>query len=263
MHKPQSYQPISVEKVKRSQVKEHPKNPRVMNDEARRALEAGLSRFGMLEPIPVNRRTGHCLGAHQRLAWMDRKHKGKDYELLVAWCDLEPAREADVLALLNNDSAQGEWNLPLLKEMLAAGEIDAQVAGFSNIQLETLFPDDYAISHLFTEAPKPVTDSLEKLGQIAKARKGKGKGLDPDLDSETFVVLVFKDRREKEWFLSVRGLDTQERYVEWSRISDEPQIKFSARNCTFADLEKKHAAQKKAAAKTSAKKSSAKTKRTR
>jgi len=44
-----------------------PYNPRVISQEMLDALGASINRFGLVEPVVWNRRTGHVVGGHQRL----------------------------------------------------------------------------------------------------------------------------------------------------------------------------------------------------
>jgi ParB-like chromosome segregation protein Spo0J len=134
-----SLQPISTEMVARSALSEHPRNPRKMTDAARKKLDSGLDRYGLLAPILVNRRTGHVVGGHQRLAWLDAKNQGKEYELQVSYCDIPEQEELTVGALLNNPSAQGEWDIEKLETIFDDGSLNAINAAFDEKELNKLF----------------------------------------------------------------------------------------------------------------------------
>lgn len=206
-----SPQPISVETVARNLIEEHPGNPRKMNDVSRRHLEDGLDKYGLLEPIVVNRSTGHVLSGHQRLKWMDRKARSKDYPIQVAYVEIGEDEEMNVLALLNNDSAMGEWDADLLRLALLDGKIDASTAGFSETQLESLFPMDSEISSLFDVAPDPVMRTAEEMDKIRQGRAGKGLNQD-GMDTDNFLVLVFPSAQKRRDFLGSYGVDWRERY---------------------------------------------------
>ena len=42
-------------------------NPRMISSAAKRALGASLRRFGLVQPIVVNERTGRVVSGHQRI----------------------------------------------------------------------------------------------------------------------------------------------------------------------------------------------------
>ena len=44
-----------------------PYNPRTISAEALAGLRGSVERFGLVEPVVWNRRTGHVVGGHQRL----------------------------------------------------------------------------------------------------------------------------------------------------------------------------------------------------
>jgi hypothetical protein len=218
-------QTFEIETVKRSRIKEHPSNPRLMTAEARKKLERGLDKFGLLEPLIVNKRTGHVLGGNQRLAWLDKKHSDKDYELQVAWCDIPEEKELTVVALLNQPNAQGDWDLDKLKIQIEDSKLDIELAGFERLDLEMFYPDaDF--SGLFSDVPQVVektASELKKLRdetheQFVKDRKNEREAKGRKEDSEFYIVVVFGDRGAKESFLARLKLPADERYIAASNL---------------------------------------------
>lgn len=217
MPKRTSYQPISVESVKRAAIKPHPKNPRQMSEVARSKLDRGLDRFGLLEPIIANRRTGHVLGGHQRLAWLDTKH-GEDraYELAVSWVDVPEKQEPAIIVLLNNETAQGEFELDTLRDLLKSGDLKPAEAELDAITIEGLFPDDEEMSKLFANVPEGIERTVARMQDVQqqrKTRKEENARLSSRNDTETYLIAVFASRAEKEAFLERAGLSKDERYV--------------------------------------------------
>lgn len=111
--------------LKRSQIRLHSQNPRVISDENRKALKRGIKKFGMVGGIVVNKRTGYTLvSGHQRLSVMDElqkynpQSKDNDYPIRVDLIDVEEKEEKELLILLNNPSAQGEWDYDALRELI-------------------------------------------------------------------------------------------------------------------------------------------------
>jgi hypothetical protein len=95
---------FTAEKVKRSQLNEATYNPRMMTSEARRKLDGGIDKTGMLVPITWNATTGNLVGGHQRLKKMDKSmgypKRCSDYTLTVATVrlTLKQEKEANILA---------------------------------------------------------------------------------------------------------------------------------------------------------------------
>lgn len=132
--------------LKRSQIHLHEQNPRVISDENRKALKRGIKKFGMVGGIVVNKRTGYTLvSGHQRLSVMDELQKynadtkGNDYPIRVDLIDVEEKEEKELLILLNNPSAQGEWDYDALRELIP--DIDYKDAGLTEQDLDIIGVD--------------------------------------------------------------------------------------------------------------------------
>jgi len=87
-------------------------NPREISPEARAALSASVSRFGLVQPLVLNERTGKMVGGHQRLAVL--KEQGI-VEVDVAIGSWTEAEERALNVALNNPAAQGTFTLDLGK----------------------------------------------------------------------------------------------------------------------------------------------------
>ncbi len=70
--KPTDCRPLSL-----SDLKPAPYNPRSISDAALAALQTSLVTFGDISGIVWNRRTGHLVAGHQRLAALRQKHNGE------------------------------------------------------------------------------------------------------------------------------------------------------------------------------------------
>lgn len=237
MPKAKSLQPICVETVKRTAISEHPKNPREISDVSEKKLRSGLDRYGLLEPIVVNRQSGHILSGHQRIKWLDKKNGSIDYSLQIAYCDIDRKEEINVMALLNNEAAQGEWNLARLEDLIDAGELVPQLAAFDEVQLEKLLPDA-DISALFGDDGTGLEKSVAAMDVVKQksARKAENAALSSACDTEIYLIVVFGSRAEKEQILSSLKLPKDERYVPFSRLTavaglaDRGSDKISARS---------------------------------
>ena len=132
--------------LKRSQIRLHEKNPRSISKENRQSLKRGIKKFGMVGGIVVNKRTGYTLvSGHQRLSVMDELQKynadtkENDYPIRVDLIDVEEKEEKELLILLNNPSAQGEWDYDALRELIP--DIDYKDAGLTEQDLDIIGVD--------------------------------------------------------------------------------------------------------------------------
>ena len=150
--------------LKRSQIRLHERNPRVISTENRKALKRGIRKFGMVGGIVVNKRTGHTLvSGHQRLSVMDELQKynpetrDNDYTIRVDLIDVEGKEEKELLILLNNPSAQGEWNYDTLREIIP--DIDYKDAGLTEEDLDIIGVD----FNFQTDEEEAITGELDDL----------------------------------------------------------------------------------------------------
>lgn len=90
-------------------------NPRRITDEALDGLAASIDRFGLVEPVVWNRRTGRVVGGHQRLRVLERRGETETQVVVV---DLEETDEKALNLALNNPAIAGEFT-PAVHELLA------------------------------------------------------------------------------------------------------------------------------------------------
>lgn len=109
-------------------------NPRTISAAARKGLEHSIERFGMVQPIIYNSRTGNVVGGHRRLdILLDR---GDTHSQIVV-VDLPEDEEKALNLALNNPGIAGQFtadvaeiiqqlehNLPDFVAELRLGEID-------------------------------------------------------------------------------------------------------------------------------------------
>lgn len=155
--------------LKRSQIQLHSQNPRIISEENRKALKRGIKKFGMVGGIVVNKRTGYTLvSGHQRLSVMDElqkynpETKENDYPIRVDLIDVEEKEEKELLILLNNPSAQGEWDYDALRELIP--DIDYKDAGLTEQDLDIIGVD----FNFQTEEENIIANELEDLMEPAR-----------------------------------------------------------------------------------------------
>ena len=115
----------------------NPRRPLSPSSPAYRKLKAGLSAFGLVEPLVWNEVTGRVVGGHTRLRIL--KELGVT-EVPVSVVRLSDAREKALNVLLNNQEAQGRYEPAKLCELLTELEDlpELPLTGFDASTLSTL-----------------------------------------------------------------------------------------------------------------------------
>jgi ParB-like nuclease domain len=130
---------LTIEQVSPAALNPAAYNPRKMSDTARAALRRGIEAFGLVDPIIARRSDNLVIGGHQRLT--AAKEMGLATVPVVYLDELDDQKAAALNVLLNNPSAQGEWDFGLLSGLLSeldAHGFDATLTGFDDKQLEGL-----------------------------------------------------------------------------------------------------------------------------
>ncbi|MFO0931136.1 MAG: site-specific DNA-methyltransferase [Planctomycetota bacterium] len=144
-----------------------PYNPRRISDEALAGLGESIGRFGLVQPVIVNSRTGRIVGGHQRLKVLAARGVEETDVVVV---DLPEAEEKALNLALNSQAISGEWtegalalveevakSLPDLSAALRMGDLDEA--------LRDLFSGE-AIVVEEDEVPEPPDDPVTKPGDL-------------------------------------------------------------------------------------------------
>ena len=103
-------------------------------------LSQSLDRFGCVEPVVWNERTGNVVGGHQRLKIL---LAAGETELDVSVVNLSDADEKALNIALNK--IVGEWDTAalteLLQELSADSSVDETLTGFDQGELDSLLAD--------------------------------------------------------------------------------------------------------------------------
>lgn len=94
-----------IEKKKISDLKPAPYNPRKSNEKQEANLKKSLEKFGVVEPIVFNKRTGYIVGGHFRIREL-KKLGYKEVDCVIV--DLNEDDEKELNIRLNANT--GEWN---------------------------------------------------------------------------------------------------------------------------------------------------------
>jgi hypothetical protein len=236
------FQAFRVTRIHRSQILNAPYNPRTIDDGARAKLQDNLKRVGLVAPSTWNSRTGNLVGGHQRQACLDALEGTSDYYVDVAAVDMDDAAERQQNVFLNNASAQGSWDAALLAELLKDDSLDLSATGFDPLELNLML-EDAGVGMFSDDAGLDAIEDLKRIGaEKSKKRHAiQGDALPSDRvkgelnvaaklgaeDTETYAVVVFTTRAEREIFVSAMGLDKDARYVDggvmFRRIGVDPK----------------------------------------
>ena len=141
-------------------------NPRMISDPAMAGLEASIKRFGLVEPVVWNERTGHVVGGHQRLKVLGRMGETETEVIVV---DLPESEERALNVTLNNPHITGTFT-PELQPLLDEIKIEIGDAEFLNLKL-----DELVLSNI-TPVDKGIGALSSKFGippfSILNAREG-------------------------------------------------------------------------------------------
>jgi DNA modification methylase len=157
---------LHIETKPLSELREAPYNPRRISDEVLDSLGRSIERFGLVEPIVWNRRTGNVVGGHQRLKVL---HAQGVSETDVVVVDLAPEEERTLNLALNKIT--GDWDLPKLSavlEELQLAEVDLNLTGFGQDEIGEIFAE--ARRELFSDRE----ESFDAEEAMAAAKQATG-----------------------------------------------------------------------------------------
>lgn len=207
VNKTQSFDILTIH---RSDIKNAPYNPRVIGEGARKRLKKGLRKFGLVETLVWNKRTGNLVSGHQRLSIVDELEKSKDYEITVSAIDVDEKDEMALNVQLNNASMMGEFDIDGLISMADAGA-DIDNFGFSESDKEILFGDsEYAERFIDNSA---VEESKGILRDIKKDRKNFVDKLKSDNEASFYFTVVCEDMEQREKLLKKMGVPFSEEFI--------------------------------------------------
>lgn len=153
------------EVVKISSLKAAPYNPRQISGEALAGLSKSLERWGVVQEIVANRRTGYIVGGHQRVAAL-RKMGVK--EVPVVWVDLDEVEEKALNVALNNPHISGEFD-DTIAGLLTEIRDGIGPDDFESLMLDDLLPTDATVVEGNTDpddVPEAPEEPITKPGDL-------------------------------------------------------------------------------------------------
>lgn len=150
--------------LKRSEIHPHPRNPRTIDAEGRKALKRSMKNFGVLGGIIVNRQNGFAIvGGNQKVAIMDEQQKydpenpETDYVIRCEVVDMDEKTELEALTALNNPAIGGKYDWQKLAELIP--DIDYKNAGLTEEDLSMI-----GVDYLFqTEEENKLSTELDDM----------------------------------------------------------------------------------------------------
>lgn len=211
------YQNYDTELINRSDIKNAPYNPRIMDKEAKKRLKANIAKHGLVSALTWNKRTGNLVGGHQRLEQLDALEKNKDYELTVCVVDVDEREEASLNVQLNNPSMQGAWDFDKLAMMTEEFDLDFKDdLGFTDTDIDFMFDGDDRFSQLFET--KEVAETKGKIDEIKKAKKESAEKLKEQDNINWYTVIIFQNREERINFMKEISVPVMEKYITEEQV---------------------------------------------
>lgn len=213
-------------KIRRSEINLADYNPRKINKTAQEKLKKSIKKYGLVQPIVVNRRTGNVVGGNQRLTILDDINRNEDYELTVAMIDADEETEKKLNIVLNNEALMGEYDGDLLKEIINTIQTDPiDDLLFEKVDIDFLLGIDY-----LNPEQKEVVDDIEKIENMRNQRKeykkklkekmeeeGGNKVLDSGYNDYTLTI-VFNNAKSKNAFL--KKFNIKSKYIAENILYD-------------------------------------------
>jgi hypothetical protein len=100
-----------IRRVRLDCMKPNPDNPRIISKKAMTALKRSIGRFGFVEPIVWNEKTGYIVGGHQRYTLLVEEGVEECFAVVT---NFDPADEMAANITLNNPHIEGDWDEPIL-----------------------------------------------------------------------------------------------------------------------------------------------------
>lgn len=160
---------MEIKTVKTSELKPHPKNPRIHPESAINKLAESIKEFGWTSPILVSE-DGYILTGHARIKAAE---KAGIKEVPVIYLPLAGSKAEAYMIADNKLQDETDWDYLKLKDLLAeidTGEFDIGITGFDEQEIEDLMnklymPDE---NEKDDEVPEVCQEPVTKLGDLYK-----------------------------------------------------------------------------------------------
>jgi ParB-like chromosome segregation protein Spo0J len=224
------------------------RNARTHSEQQVLELAASLEKFGWVLPLVVDEEDLLLVGHGRVLGAQVLVSRGLDRFRIVpvivarGWDD--ETKRAYMLAD-NRLAERSDWNLALLGDELQRFDPETLgLIGFSSDDLAAIASDTTVA---FDDPPETVKRNVADMERIKEQRRKGNAGIVNKTDTENYLVIVYRSRKQREDVLRRLGLPTDERYVPGDAVEVRQRFgKVTSR--IDADREVKAAPQNKAGA---------------
>lgn len=182
---------MRIENIAISKIQSATYNPRKNlrpGDPEYTSIERSIQRWGMVEPLIWNERTGNLVSGHQRIKVLIASG---NTHVLASVVDLDLDEEKALNLALNKIT--GSWDDPLLLDVLAGLEVDLSLTGFKASELDALarsLSPIHTSEALFTPAPAK-TDTGFQVVQVTTADvEATARRLETRFDQPTWPTIM-------------------------------------------------------------------------
>lgn len=171
------YQKTTKQTIHRSELKNAPYNPRKINRIAAKRLRGSIQSHGLVGGVVWNKRTGHIVGGHQRIAQLDELEGSPDYMIEVDVVDIDEIAEKELNIALNNRTMHGEFDDDMLAGViqdLVDAKRNVERTGFTMFDVQEMLGDVVLAGEAAEQrdAEADVLAELDEIRQIAREDDG-------------------------------------------------------------------------------------------
>lgn len=206
------FQKFEMEAIERGQIHGAEYNPRVISEDAKKRLRRMLAKYGLVQPLVWNRRTGNLVAGHQRLSALDTLERSQSYSLQVAVVDLNEREEKILNVQLNNPSMQGDWDMDKLTELALEGDVSPAEMGFSEGDIAVMFGGDERLDELMGDV-EGVTEAKNTLREIKEHRAESMSKMQEAQAADFYFTVVCETEAQKKAILKALGVPEWEAFA--------------------------------------------------
>jgi hypothetical protein len=229
------YKKYAIEKVKRSAIADNEFNPRKITEKNLENLKKSIKKYGLMQPVILNRQSMRVVGGNQRLKALDLLENNPDYELDVVVVDMDDETELKANIALNQQNLMGEYD----KDLLANIKLDFPDINFEN----DLFFEKDDINYLFglgggddifpelrlkhNPATPEVSQKMreQKAGYRQEIKERRANGTEVYLrdagSADYLLTIVFKTNVEKRDFCKKIGLAEESKFITFLELKSQ------------------------------------------
>ena len=198
-----------IEKLKISQLKPAPCNPRKSDITQEANLKASLEKFGVVDPIIFNKQTGNIVGGHFRVREL-KKLGVEEVDCVILDLSVEDEKELNIRLNANTgewdmDVLEGwdkqdleEWGLELEWEEETGGESKNDIKGNIEFSDELLLEHNYILFYFDNSFDFQVLKNklnLQNVKSCIKTEKSQKIGVNRVLNGEILLNILNADNK--------------------------------------------------------------------